>query len=142
MTAASIIAFMGDLKDYDNAEQVLKKAGLNLFNRSSGTRYGNCHISRRGKGLLRRNLYMACMMHTRANSPFNGRYDELHKRLRSHRKAMVALMRNTLRICFALVRDGEMFDPCYEDKAKARREAQAKVRAEKNHIVIRCSKAA
>lgn len=142
MTAASIIAFLGDLKDYNNAEQVLKKAGLNLFNRSSGTKYGNCHISRRGKGLLRRNLYMACMMHTRANSPFHERYDELHKRLRSHRKAMVALMRKTLRICFALVRDGEMFDPCYEATAKARREAQAKARAEKNQIVIWCSKAA
>lgn len=142
MTAAAIIAFLGDLKNYDNESQVLKKAGLNLFNRSSGSKYGNCHISRRGKGLLRRNLYMASLTQTRQDSPFYRKYQDLKDRLRSHRKAMVALMRKLLRICFALVRTNKMFDPDYETKASAGAKARDRVRAEKNQRVIRRSKAA
>lgn len=142
MTAATIIAFMGDLGDYDSAAQVLKKAGLNLFNRSSGSRRGNCHISRRGKGLLRKNLYMACLVHTRKDSPFYGKYTKLRGRHFSHRKAMVALMRKILKISFALVRKSEMFDPVYEAMANARVDSKCFVGAEKNQSDIRRSEAA
>ena len=142
MTAAAIIAFLGDLTEYDNEAQVLKKAGLNLFNRSSGSKYGTCHISRRGKGLLRRNLYMCCMVHTHKDSPFHSKYSDLKNRLRSHKKAMVALMRKTLRICFALARTNTMFDPGHEAKARAKSQGVIPVRAEKNRRVIRRSKAA
>ncbi len=141
MTAATIIAFLGDLSDYDSAAQVLKKAGLNLFNRSSGSRRGNCHISRRGKGLLRKNLYMACLSHTRKNSPFYGKYTKLRNRFFSHRKAIVPLMRKILKICFALVRKSEMFDPAYEAIANARIDSKCFVGAEKNQSGIRRSEA-
>src|SRR6185436_15278639 len=57
ITVAGILANTGDLGAYQHAEEVLKLAGLNLFEISSGKHRGRLRISKRGRAQLRKILY-------------------------------------------------------------------------------------
>ena len=120
MTAAAIIAQIGDLREYANARQVIKKAGLNLFALSSGKRTGAKHISHRGSRLLRKILYMAAFQHTKEGTAFHDKYLGMLSRLKgSSKKAIVGLMRHILKVAFALVRDNRMFTRTVENSRGA-----------------------
>jgi len=125
MCSAAIIAHLGDLRLYGNYRQVIKKSGLNLFSLSSGGYKGRDHISRRGSGFLRRNLYMASLRHTRPGSAFYEKYRRMRDRGKGFRSSMVAIMRRILKVAFALVRDDRFFNKEYDPGA------------ERNEIVIR-----
>lgn len=58
VTAAVFLGSIGDPKTYQTKQQVLKVAGLSLIERSSGTRSGELHISKRGRPILRRSAYI------------------------------------------------------------------------------------
>lgn len=109
VTVAVILGELGDLRGYRNARQVLKMAGLNLFEKSSGEHQGRRRISKRGRTLLRQVLYLAtirqfapgCILH------------ELRKKMGKAPgpKVAVAGMRRLLKAIFAIVRDGSRFEP-------------------------------
>jgi len=129
MCSAAIIADLGDLRLYGNYRQVIKKSGLNLFSLSSGGYKGREHISRRGSGFLRRNLYMAALRHTRPGSAFYEKYSCMRERGKGFRSSMVAIMRRILKVAFALVRDDRYFNKEYDPGAG------------RNEIVIRRARA-
>ncbi len=54
---AAILAFGGDLRKLSHGNQLLRKAGLNLAERSSGKYKGKIKLSKRGNSLLRKHLY-------------------------------------------------------------------------------------
>ncbi len=57
--AAAIVAYAGDLRQYGHGNQLMRKAGLNLAERSSGKYIGKVRLSKRGSTLLRKHLYYA-----------------------------------------------------------------------------------
>ncbi len=108
VTAAVVVAELGDLRLYRNARQVIKMAGLNLFERSSGTHRGQQRITKRGRSLLRKILYLAVLRQLRPQ----GLYVDFAKKHASNKpkpKIVVAAMRRMLRLIFAMVRDGKAF---------------------------------
>jgi len=109
MTVAVIQAVTGGLKQYSRAAAVLKLAGFNLYQISSGQYRGERHISRRGQSLLRRALYFAALQHTHPGAPLYPYYAELVRRGKPKLVALVALSCRLVRLLYALVRDGRYY---------------------------------
>jgi len=131
MGTAAVIAALGDLRQYRNVRQALKKAGLNLYRFSSGKYRGKDRISRRGMALLRKYLFMAALSHTRLGAAFYEKYRSMVNRGVPKKKALVAIMRKLLKVAFALVRDNRFFEVDYESARRADRDVIVIQRAEK-----------
>lgn len=113
VSAAGLLAEIGDVADYTHHRQLQKLAGLNLTEQSSGERRGKRTISKRGRPGLRSVLYQISMSLVRNNSEFRALYQQL--RTRSHNplprtSAMVAIMSRALRVLFYLARRRETYD--------------------------------
>ena len=61
ITVAGLIGEVGDFRQFSTSSEVMKLAGLDLFEISSGKHQGNRHISKRGRPLLRKLLYFAAI---------------------------------------------------------------------------------
>lgn len=118
VTAAVIIAESGGLSNYDRVGSVLKVAGLNLFEISSGEHKGEKHITKRGRSLLRHKLYFAALQQAQEGMPFYSFYRRLVDRGTEEIKALIAVARKLLRVMFALVRDNSEFVNNYEGIVK------------------------
>lgn len=122
-TAAAIIGVLGDLRQYDNYRQALKKAGLNMYSKSSGNHRGKVRITHYGRGIIRKMLYMGSLSHAaRPSMYFHEKYGEMVERGVLKMKALVAIMRKILKIAFALVRDNRKFDRNWDTRQVAERE--------------------
>jgi len=104
-TASILLAELGDLRNYQNKNQVLKMAGLNMITKSSGKKEGRPHISREGRTKARTALYRAAITASRPTSP----YLDYYRAKGGGRKAFVACSRKLLRIAFAVVSSGQPF---------------------------------
>jgi transposase len=109
MTAAIILGETGGLRQYSCAEAVLKLAGLNLYQISSGQYRGDRHISQMGRSLLRQTLYLAVLQHTHPGMPLYPYYAELLRRGKPKPVALIALCCRLVRLLYALVRDGRCY---------------------------------
>jgi len=109
MTAAIILGETGGLRQYSCAEAVLKLAGLNLYQISSGQYRGDRHISHMGRSLLRQTVYLAVLQHTHPGMPLYPYYAELLRRGKPKPVALVALCCRLVRLLYALVRDGRCY---------------------------------
>lgn len=109
ITAASLLGELGDLRGYRRSAQLVKMAGLDLVETSSGQRRGKRYISRRGRAYARQMLYLAALRMG------GGVLKEARRRMVEENKveptkAAVANMCRLLRILHALVRDDVDFD--------------------------------
>jgi transposase len=109
VTLATLLGETGDLRAYARARQLLKLAGLNLYEISSGTHQGRRRITKRGRPGLRRILYLAALRLLKRGAPFSGYYHRLRVRL-AGTQAVVAVMRKLLRVLHAVVHRGQAYD--------------------------------
>jgi transposase len=109
MTAAVILSETGGIRQYSCAAAVLKLAGLNLYQISSGQYCGDRHISQMGRPLLRQALYLAVLQHTHPGMPLYPYYAELLRRGKPKPVALIALCCRLVRLLYALVRDGRCY---------------------------------
>jgi len=116
MTAAVILSETGGLRQYSCAAAVLKLAGLNLYQISSGQYCGDRHISQMGRPLLRQALYLAVLQHTHPGMPLYPYYAEMLRRGKPKPVALIALCCRLVRLLYALVRDGRFYSPRPPDK--------------------------
>jgi pimeloyl-ACP methyl ester carboxylesterase len=65
---AAILSSAGDLKKYAHGRQLLRRAGLNLAESTSGKRKGQIILSKRGDAALRKYMYLATIQLV-ANNP-------------------------------------------------------------------------
>ncbi|WP_018085678.1 IS110 family transposase [Desulfurispora thermophila] len=59
---ATIISEVGNLDNYNSARQLIKLAGLNLVENSSGNHKGQTQISKRGRAKLRCTLFRVALV--------------------------------------------------------------------------------
>jgi len=123
VTAAGLIGEVGDFRKFKTLSEVMKLAGLDLYEISSGKHQGSRHISKRGRALLRKLLYFAAINTTRKNGVFNIIYQRHLAKGMPKMKALVAISRRVMRIIFALVRDHCEFDINYLTQAELRKAA-------------------
>lgn len=110
MSAASILGETGPLKHFQVAEELIKLAGLNLFEISSGIHQGRRKITKRGRARLRRILYCAIFPLINHNPIFKEAYQTFKEKGKPTQKAIIALCSKLLRILFALVKKEQLFD--------------------------------
>jgi transposase len=109
VTAAGLIGEVGDFRKFHTLSEVMKLAGLNLFEISSGRHKGNRHISKRGRSLLRKILFFAAINTVRKGGVMHAAYQRHLDQGMPKIKALIAIARKLLRIVFALVRDHNVY---------------------------------
>jgi len=110
VTVATILGETGDLRNYKNAEMVIKMAGYNLYTISSGMFRGKTRITKRGRPMLRRYLFLAACRLSKKGAPLR----EFHERLTARKakpQVLVGSCRKLLRLLVAMVRDGKPYEP-------------------------------
>lgn len=106
---AGLIGEVGDFQAYTSGEALLKLAGLNLYEISSGKHKGEKRITKRGRALLRKLLYYAALNVSRPGGALCEEYQELLAKGKPKPKALVIIMRKLVRIVYALTRDGSRY---------------------------------
>lgn len=109
ITTAGLIGEMGDFKKYATIAEVIKHAGLDLFEISSGKHKGKRRISKRGRPLLRKLLFFASINVVRKGGILHKQYQRHLQKGMPKIKALVAISRKLLSIIFALVRDHNVY---------------------------------
>ena len=105
ITAAGLIGEVGDFGKFHTLSELMKLAGLDLFEISSGKHKGQRHISKRGRPLLRKLLFFAAINVVRTGGILHQQYQNYLQRGMIKMKALIAIARKLLGILFALVRD-------------------------------------
>jgi len=116
VTAAGLIGEVGDFFKFSTVSEIMKLAGLDLYEVSSGQHRGQRHISKRGRPLLRKLLFYAAVKTVRSHGIMYGRYQQMLDRGMPKVKALVAIARRFLRIIFALVKNDTFYRDDYLQK--------------------------
>jgi transposase len=109
VTAAGLIGEVGDFTKFGTISEVLKLAGLDLYEVSSGKHRGKLSISKRGRPLIRKLLYLAALSTVRKGGVMHEWYQRALGRGMIKTKALVAVSRKLLGLIFALVRDHSVY---------------------------------
>jgi len=109
VTAAGLIGEVGDFTKFGTISEVMKLAGLDLYEVSSGQHRGKLRISKRGRPLMRKLLYFAALSAVRKGGVMYEWYQRAMNRGMIKTKALVAVSRKLLGIIFALVRDHSIY---------------------------------
>lgn len=125
VTASRFLGEVGDLRRFKSAEQIIKLSGLNLKTNSSGEKKGQTTITKRGRSELRSLLYQSALIMIIHNNEMMQCYQYYRTRAKNPLKtkqALVIIMKKTIRIMFALVKNNELYDPklaCHDDREEA-----------------------
>jgi transposase len=104
-TVAGLIDEVADFGNFKSLEELLKYAGLNLYEISSGQHKGQRRISKRGRPLIRKLLYFAALRVVHKGGIFHRQYQNHLAHGMIKNKALVAICRKLLAIMFAVARD-------------------------------------
>ena len=114
VTVAGLIGEVGDFSKFRTQSEIMKLAGLDLYEISSGKRKGERRISKRGRSLLRKILYSAAVATIRKNGIMCGYYASLIGRGMKRTSALIVIAKKLLRIIHAMLRDDRDYLPNYE----------------------------
>jgi len=116
ITVGVIIGEIGDFNAFSSSRALIKFAGLNLYEVSSGEHRGKRRISKRGRHLLRKILFFAAINVIRKDGILHDYYHKLIDNGMLRKKALIAVMRKLLKIIFALTRDKSFYISDYSLK--------------------------
>ena len=114
VSVAGIIGEIGDFSKFQTRSEIMKLAGLDLYEISSGKWKGRRKISKRGRSLLRKILYYAAIQTIRNNGILHDYYTRLTERGMKRMMALVAVSRKLLGIIYAIVRDDSEYIANFE----------------------------
>jgi len=110
VTASELFSEIGDVSQYENPGQIIKKAGTNPIMKQSGGGQGYYgRISKQGNPHLRYIIYnvgRSLYMHNKDLKPFAKRLKEKGKHAK---KVFIALGNKFIKIAFAMLRDKQPF---------------------------------
>jgi transposase len=104
-TIAGFLAEVGDLSNYDHGQQIIRLAGLNLKENSSGKRKGKTGISKRGRSRLRGLLFRCIMPMVAKNAEFKALHQYYTTRSQNplkKKQSLIALCGKLIRVLFTL----------------------------------------
>lgn len=111
-TGAQIVAEIGDVRRFKSAASVVKYAGLNSGVDESGKFSAEgVPITKHGSPYLRRSLWLAANGARRYDDRLRGFYEKKRREGKPHRVAVTAVARKLCHIVYAVMRDGEPYDP-------------------------------
>ena len=114
VSATVVVSEIGDIRRFSDPRQLIKYAGLNLRENSSGKHKGRTTISKRGRRLLRHALHRAMIAMLATNEEFRSlHWRNLNRDQNPLTKmqSLTALCGKLIRIIFALLTKGVDYDP-------------------------------
>ncbi len=114
VSVAGLIGEVGDFSKFSTQSEIMKLAGLDLYEISSGRQKGQRRVSKRGRGLLRKILFYAAIQMIRKNGIMYDYYARLTGRGMERMRALIAVSRKLLRIIHAIVRDNRDYVEQYQ----------------------------
>ena len=100
VSVAGLISEIGDISRFESAKQIIKYAGLNLVESSSGKHKGETRISKRGRKRLRGVLFRVMMPLVAKNEEFG----ILHKYYTNRRENPLKKKQSIILLCCKLIR--------------------------------------
>lgn len=100
ITVAGFFAECGDLHKYNHPKQIIKLAGLNLMEHSSGKHKGETKITKRGRPELRALLFRVSLPLVRHNSEFR----QIHEYYTTRPKNPLEKKQSLIAICCKLIK--------------------------------------
>jgi transposase len=116
VTVAGLIGEVGDFRKFDTRSEIMKIAGLDLYEISSGKHKGQRRISKRGRSLIRKLLFFASINVVKSKGIMNKEYQQKLDRGVPKMKALIAISRKLLGLIFALVRDNAVYIENYSNE--------------------------
>ena len=113
-TVAGFFAEVGDITRFTHPKQIIKLAGLNVRENSSGDHKGQTTISKRGRSRLRALLFRAILPMTAKNAEFNALHKYYTTRSENPLKKMQSLMAlcsKLIKVVYTLVTKDVKYDP-------------------------------
>lgn len=111
LTAAVLLAEVGDFSRFGSARQLAAYAGLIPSHRQSGTSVrGRARLSKVGNARLRRALFMPAMVALRWNGAIKAFGERLSQRGKKRKQVVAAAMRKLLHIAYGVLKSGRPFD--------------------------------
>lgn len=112
LTAALVIAELGDPTRFRSARQAAAYAGLVPSHHQSGSSVRKrSRLSKVGSSRLRRALYFPAISALRHNAAIRAFGQRLSKRGKAKMVVVAAAMRKLLHICYGVLKSGQPFDP-------------------------------
>jgi transposase len=115
ITASTIIGEIGDFSGFCTQNEILKFAGLNIFEVSSGLKKGQKHITKVGRSGLRNAVYFAALNTVRKGGVMHDEYKKYIDRGMPRTKALIAICRKLLRTIFSLVKNDSIYTENYNE---------------------------
>jgi transposase len=114
VTAARLLAEIGDISDFENAPQLAAYAGLNPKGfRSGSSVFKKTRISKAGRAFLRYTLYMPAIVARTHNPIIRTFCDRLARKNLPKMAIIAAAMRKLLHLVFGVLKHNKPFDPNY-----------------------------
>lgn len=111
-SAYTILAETAGFALFDNRNQLIKYAGLDVVEYQSGSSIqGKSRVSKRGNAKLRAALYMPAVGAIRRPSVFQDIYQRCLDRHKNKSKALMAVQRKLLLVAFGVHQSQQMYDP-------------------------------
>ena len=111
-TGAQIVAEIGDVRRFKGAASIVKYAGLNSGVEESGKfSAAGVPITKHGSPYLRRSLWLAANRARQHDPKLRAFYDKKRREGKPHRVAVTAVARKLCHVVYAVMRDGEPYDP-------------------------------
>jgi transposase len=114
-TAATLVAYVGDLSRFDDYRQVSAYMGLDPAVHESGTQARRAHISKQGNARLRTLLYMCAHSARKHNTTCRALYERLLARGKAKKVALIAVANKLIKQLFAVIKSGRAFDNHYAE---------------------------
>lgn len=115
VTVGGLIGEVGDFKKFHTISEIIKLAGLDLYEVSSGKHKGQRRISKRGRSLMRKLLFFAAINVVKSNGIMHEQYQQMLDRGMLKMKALIAISRKLLTLLFALARDNTVYVHNYSE---------------------------
>ncbi|SEB46155.1 IS110 family transposase [Paenibacillus sp. GP183] len=112
ISVAGIIGEAGDLSGFIHGNTLLRHAGLNLAEASSGKWVGQMKISKRGRSRLRRFIFMMTLSLVRNNPEFRSIHaHNVHVKKMKKMRSIMKLCGKLARILVGMARTGQAYIP-------------------------------
>ncbi|MCM8820494.1 MAG: IS110 family transposase [Candidatus Omnitrophica bacterium] len=109
--AACFVSELGQPDNFSDADQVVAWFGLDVVWKSSAGKGKGYHISKTGTPYGRKWMFVAAGEFIRHFQPARERYLKIFKEQKVHKKAIIPITADLVKISFAMYRDGSAFDP-------------------------------
>ena len=112
-TIAGFFAEVGDIRRFDSPKEIIKLAGFNLRENSSGKHKGQTTISRRGRARLRKVLFKGVIPLLATNNEF-GKLHEYYTMRKQNplkkKQSVVAIGCKLIRVFWGVTMSGQAYD--------------------------------